>query len=110
MMSKPLRPNDFKKAKAEREFPPYVFAAFNNVITRNITDSGFARVTQEEALVEVQTCAFHKHGVELTRNQIYDQHLLDVEEAYRAQGWKVEYDKPAYCESYSAFFTFRAPK
>lgn len=109
-MSKPLSPNDFKKAKAEREFPPYVIEAFNNIITRNIGESGLAEVIQDDVILEIQNCAYHKHGVELTRHQIFDQHLLDVEEVYRAQGWKVEYDKPAYNESYSAYFTFQARK
>jgi hypothetical protein len=35
--------------------------------------------------------------------------LLDIEDTYREAGWKVEYDKPAYCENYPANFTFRVP-
>jgi hypothetical protein len=31
---------------------------------------------------------------------------LNFETAYRSKGWKVDYDKPAYNESYDAFFQF----
>ena len=33
---------------------------------------------------------------------------LDVEPFYRDAGWKVSYDKPAYCETYTAHFIFQA--
>ncbi len=43
---------------------------------------------------------------ELTSQQIFDNHWLDIEDLYRKVGWKVKYDKPAYCESYDASFEF----
>jgi hypothetical protein len=43
----------------------------------------------------------------LKKQQIFDDNLLDVEEVYEKAGWKVEYDKPAFNESYPATFTFR---
>lgn len=44
----------------------------------------------------------------LSRQEIFDNRLLDVEDVFRSQGWKVEYDKPGYNESYPATFTFRS--
>lgn len=35
---------------------------------------------------------------------------LDFEDFYRATGWGVTYDKPAYCETYDAFFIFKPSK
>lgn len=41
------------------------------------------------------------------KSVVYKEHWLGVEEIFRATGkWKVEYDKPAYCESYRAYFIF----
>lgn len=44
---------------------------------------------------------------DVTREQIYENRWLDIEDSYRAVGWHVEYDKPGYCESYEATFTFK---
>lgn len=37
---------------------------------------------------------------------IYAQRWLDIETLYRKRGWKVEYDKPGYNETYEPTFTF----
>lgn len=42
----------------------------------------------------------------ISTDEVYRRRLLDVEELYRASGWKVEYDKPAYCEDFEAYFKF----
>lgn len=39
-------------------------------------------------------------------NKVYEEHWLDVEDCYRAIGWAVNYDKPAYNETYPATFEF----
>ena len=44
----------------------------------------------------------------LKRQDIFDNHWLDVEDLYRKNGWKVDYDKPGYNESYNAYFVFSA--
>ena len=31
---------------------------------------------------------------------------LDFEDEYRTIGWKVTYNKPAYCETYEPYFIF----
>jgi len=41
-----------------------------------------------------------------SRKDIFENGLLDFEDAYGAQGWKVTYDKPAYNEDYRAYFLF----
>ncbi len=43
----------------------------------------------------------------VTSTTVCDNHWLDVEDVYREAGWVVEYDKPGYCESYEATFTFK---
>lgn len=45
-----------------------------------------------------------------SRDRILDEGWLDFEDAYRKLGWSVKYDKPGYCESYSAFWVFKPKK
>jgi hypothetical protein len=45
---------------------------------------------------------------DVERGEIFHRGWLDVEDAYRAEGWTVVYDKPGYNESYAASFTFSA--
>jgi hypothetical protein len=42
-----------------------------------------------------------------TRQQVFDNNWLDVEDIFRKAGWKVNYEKPAYNESYPASFKFQ---
>lgn len=51
-------------------------------------------------LKEIKTAYKAMYGIEP------DQKWLDFEPIYRKVGWKVEFDKPAYNESYDAFYRF----
>lgn len=80
--------------------PAAVFDAFNAEIAGSF-GSGSARVMQNKVANRIAAAM----GIE--RQEVYDKHYLDVEEAYRDEGWNVEYEKPAYNESYEAFFVFK---
>ena len=41
-----------------------------------------------------------------TRELVYPSRDSDIEDIFREAGWKVTYDKPAYNESYDAYFKF----
>jgi hypothetical protein len=94
---RPMRPGEVAKRK-EIDFPDAVFEAFNEMITRKFS-SGSATFKLDDVVALMA-----KKG--LNRNDIFENHWLDVEDVYRAAGWKVEYDSPAYCETYPATFTF----
>ncbi len=83
--------------------PDEVFNVFNQQIAQNL-HNGRAKVLQKNVVA-----ALEAQG--LSRGYIYENHWLDVEESYRAVGWRVKYDKPAYYagENYDAFFEFKAP-
>ena len=40
----------------------------------------------------------------------FDYNWLNIEKIYEDAGWAVKYDKPAYNESYDAYFIFREKK
>jgi hypothetical protein len=89
----PISPVQVAKKKGEY-IPKEVFEAFDALIVENYV-AGRAVVIQDEVVERV------KKKVGNCNNK-----WLNVEAAYEAVGWKVEYDKPAYNESYPAKFIF----
>lgn len=98
-MTKPISPNEVGGVQRDN-IPAEVFEAVNKLIAKKWTGSS-ATVKQEEILD-----ALGEFGI--WRDHAFDRGYLNFEEAYREQGWEVEYDKPGYNESYGAFFVFKA--
>ena len=96
---KPITPNEIAEKKTE-QIPDGVIDAFNELIAQNYRN-GSSTVKQKDAVSRIKA----KLNLEKD-NDIYSNNWLDVEPIYRAAGWKVKYDKPAYCESYDAYFVF----
>lgn len=94
---RPIKPSEVAAEKA-KVFPDAVFESFNEIIAQAST-GGSVTIKQAD-VVELMV----KKG--LKEEEIQRSGWLNIEEAYRAAGWKVEYDKPAYNESYPATFTF----
>jgi len=65
---------------------------------------GRATFTQDDVVLRVG-----KH-MGCTRTEIFDNHWLDVEFYFQHKGWIVEYDRPGYCDSGKATFTFQRPR
>ncbi len=97
----PIKPEDVSELKKER-MPDGVIECFNELIADNL-HGGSARFTQDKAVNALmrKLCLS-----EDKRNVIFENHYLDVEDIFRKAGWKVEFDKPAYCESYESNYTF----
>ena len=94
----PISPNEVC-SQAKANFPSAVFEVFNDLIAANWNGIS-ATIRQDEVVKRLVA-----KGLE--RNEIFDKGWLNVEEAYRSKGWRVEYDKPGYNETYEATFTFR---
>ena len=95
----PISPDDITAAK-EAVIPGFVFDAFNQCIAEKFNE-GRATIYQKEVVAKIQ------ESVEFKALDVpFKYEWLNVEDAFRAKGWKVEYDKPAYCETYPAFFVF----
>lgn len=98
---KPLTPQEVSGIISTREFPDFIIQAFNEcIVTSKTRHSGV--VYQEDVLVLAVALSKGQY----TRQQIFDNHWLDVEDHYRAAGWKVEYYKPSYFEEERAHYTF----
>lgn len=97
-----ISPDQVKVAR-EDQIPIEVFNAINTLITKNI--NGDRAIVYQDDIVQ-RVCSM----MEIERNQFDFGSWLDIEDIYRARGWKVEYDRPAYNESYRAHFIFTAIK
>lgn len=86
--------------------PDFVIDAVNSVIKAKIV-GGRLTVKQDEIMEAVLA---HPDCPTKDRQEVFGNHWLDFEKIYRAAGWEIDYDKPAYNESYPALFTFVAPK
>lgn len=96
--AEPIAPNEVLGLK-EIQIPSVVFQIFNEMIVENI-GSGKRAVLYQDEIVNRLT----DQG--LNKSDIYKKNWLDVEPIYREKGWKVEYDKPGYNETYRAHFIF----
>jgi hypothetical protein len=101
--AKPITPNDVALTK-RAGLPDFVILAWNRLIATKFVDN-HAVVPQEDAVKELLASA-HIENSMVTRDNIFGNGWLDIEEIYRKAGWTVEYDKPGYGETYPATFTF----
>lgn len=102
-----IRPEEVAAAKAAT-FPWYVLQAFNHIIAAKFVSKNQSVTIYQDDVIEDMILLAQSSGLELDRSIIFDKGYLNVEEVYRAAGWKVDYDKPAYNESYRAHFKFKA--
>jgi len=104
MAVQPISPQEALAAKITT-IPDVVIEAVNAILTERATKSGYVHFTQKELIERIQARSIAQ-GSPISKNMLFDNHWLDFEPFYEKAGWKVEYDKPAYCESYDANFKF----
>lgn len=95
---KPIKPSEVVEEK-QANLPDEVIDCFNKLIAKNM--SGNSSIIKQCDIVSAICKAMN-----IDSYVVYKEQYLDVEDIYRKQGWKVIYDKPAYCETYEPTFTF----
>ena len=103
-MTKAMSPAEVGQYKADT-FPDFVFQAFNECIAKEYTNKR-ATVKQSDVVSRISQL-MSGDSFESNKAKIFAEGWLNVEEVYRKLGWKVEYDKPGYNESYGAFWIFK---
>jgi hypothetical protein len=98
-MSGPMRPDEMVAAK-KLVIPDAIWDAFNAEIAQRFV-GGLAIVPQRAVVDRLVAAGANER-------EIFDNGWLNVEDGYRAHGWRVEYDKPGWNESYEAHYKFRA--
>lgn len=96
----PITPKEAEKSTINN-IPESVFEAFNSLIVAGLSGGDKSATFKEKDVVKVLVHMGFK------REELYEKNWLDVEPYYRKAGWKVDYDKPGYCETYDATFTFK---
>lgn len=95
---KPISPDEVVK-----KVPDAVIKAFNEEIQER-WDGNKAVVLQEDVVSRIQGL------MEVQRGKIFDKGWLNVESIYEDEGWSVSYEKPAYDETFKAYFSFKKEK
>ena len=103
-MNKALSPKE-AITRAKNEVPELVVQAWNNLIVENLKVQG-GKASSEFLLEELA------NQITLIMSISYEQAKqkgwFDLEDIFRDKGWKVEFDRPGYNESYSPKFTFKS--
>jgi len=97
-MIKPITPDEIK-----HEIPDFIIEAVKTLLKKK-WDGKKAIIEQNDILAIVSSN--DEDDGKPSRRTIFDNNWLDFEDLYREVGWNVEYDKPAYNESYAAYFKF----
>jgi len=100
-MVEAIKPTDVAETKAAT-MPDAVITAWNNIIAKNFSN-GRACVRQNDIIATLMP-----HTKDGQSAQVFAEGWLDIEEIYRAQGWEVVYNKPAYSETGIPTFIFKA--
>lgn len=97
---RPITPAEVVGLKRS-SIPAAVFDGFNAMIASSWDgrEATFSMKDAEEAILALDKS--------LKSDQLYDNGWMDVEPIYRREGWSVEFEKPGYCESGEAMFTFK---
>lgn len=101
-MSRPIRPEEVVCTG----IPDNVIEAFNELIQENVR--GKRAVILREEIIERILSKYYEEPL-VTRETIFSNDWLGVEDLFRDAGWQVVYDKPSLYDSYPATFTFIKP-
>lgn len=99
-MSEPLRPNEIGPAKAAM-IPHEVINAVNELLTSKF-------VSRKRSVIIHQCDIVRLAKAKMDPGTRFDYEWLNFEGLFESYGWKVTYDKPAYCENYEPSFEFTA--
>ena len=96
----PVSPDQVQELK-NYTIPREVIDIFNELIIKN-WDGSASRIYQND-IVSAIICSTKTN---ITEERIFAEHFLDIESLFIEAGWKVTYNKPAYNETYPAYFIF----
>lgn len=103
MAVNPITPAKAAELKIH-SIPDVVIQAVNELLAEKYSP-GTIHILQKEITARVEQL-----DPSVSINDMYKRNDFDFEPLFRKAGWKVNYDKPAYNESYEAVFKFSKPR
>ena len=104
-LTKPITPKQARNRHSVT-IPNEVITAVNELLVENASESKTSIVIDQDEIISRATFLMAEHDKTVSRNDFFDKHWLDFESIFRKAGWKVEYTKPGYNESFPAYWTF----
>ena len=101
--TKPLSPADINNSM-ETIIPGVIIEAVNNLLKKEFRGRSVC-LLQKDILNEIL-----RLNNTLSKDEIFEKKWMDFESIFEKVGWKVEYDKPGYNESYESSFKFTPKK
>lgn len=101
---KPISPEDIIELRLD-EIPDEMIETVNKLIVQN-WGVGKARVLQKDIEDAFLILYNSKYNKEMASREMYDKRWMDIEDIYRKKGWKVNFFKPDYTESFDSYFVF----
>lgn len=96
------------KALYGSNIPDFVFEAFNEVIGKKGSQHTSFDITFDEIIpVILKYAKLTSEYNSLSKQEIFDKNMLDIEPHYGQAGWKVTFIKAPYYESATDYFEFK---
>lgn len=93
----PIRPEE---VAANRKLPDVVMTAWNLMIAEKF-DGQTAYIKQDDIVVKIAD------AMDVTRSVVFEKNWLEIEDMYRAAGWKVIYNKSMTGDNFDSHFIFK---
>ena len=95
-------------AHKDNLIPSFVIEAVNTLLAQRFNGSNYCTIKQDEVIDLAMKIGSDAGTMPpgSGRFSFFDNRWLDFEPLYEKSGWKIEYDKPGFNESYSAFWRF----
>lgn len=109
MSVKPITPKEAHEQFCTTQIPDFIFEVVNELLTQKASQPNCNIDIKQNKIVQriIKHPNFPKN---LSTQSIFDNGWLNIEPLYKEAGWEIIYDKPAYNESYDAYFTFKPTK
>ncbi len=109
-VERPITPDQALKAKINA-IPSFVIEAVNELLAKRFSGVS-CTIKQKEVIEKAEEIGMARGTIpgHASRQTFFNEHWLDFEPLFRDAGWKVEYDKPGWDESYEPFWKFSRAK
>ncbi len=106
-LTEPITPKQARERHSVT-IPNEVITAINDLLVENASESCTRIVITQDEIISRATFLMAEHDKTVSRNDFFDRRWLDFEPIFRKAGWKVEYTRPGYNESFTAYWTFES--